>query len=259
MSEQPRSERSLNVPVVIAGVIVAVLGFAASIYLGTQGHPGAATPTKQVLVASHDLAARATLSAADVTVAAYAAADVPPGAFTRASEVVGKVAQVGITAGQPVLANELGAAGAVAGPVNGYLPLTPGQVAATVPTSELVGVGGYIKPGDYIDLVAVVPSRTGGFANVRTIYSGVRVIRTGAAGSDAAATATSLTLQVSECQYEYISWFVANASLKYSLLAASDYAAAAQAPSDTACPANTSTGVTETDIKNHWPGLVPTS
>jgi len=257
MSEQPRPERQLNVPVIVLGVVVALLGFAASVYLGSQGHVGTG-PTKQLLVASHDLSARTTLAAGDVTLSTYAAADVPPGAMTRPSEVVGKVAQVGIRAGQPVLATQLGGAGEVSGPVAAFLPLAKGEVGATVPTSELVGVG-YIRPGDYIDLLAVVPSRSGGFSNVRTIYSGIRVIRTGAAGSDTAVTATSLTLQVSECQYEFISWFVANSSLKYSLLSPTDAATAAQAPPDTSCPANGSTGVTETDIKNHWPGLVPTS
>jgi Flp pilus assembly protein CpaB len=258
MSEQPRPERQLNVPVLLLGVVVALLGFAASVYLGSQGHVGTG-PTKEIVVASHDLTVRTTLAASDVTVATYAAADVPPEAFAKASDVVGKVAQVGIKAGQPVLANQLGTAGDVSGPVDAFLPVAKGEVGATVPTSELVGVGGYIKPGDYIDLIAVVPSRSGGFSNVRTIYSGIRVIRTGAAGSGATVTATSLTLQVSECQYEFISWFVANASLKYSLLSPSDAVIAAQAPADTACPANGSTGVAETDIKSHWPGLVPTS
>jgi Flp pilus assembly protein CpaB len=259
MSEQPRPERQLNVPVLAAGIVVAVLGFAASVYLGSQGHTTGGAPTKQVLVASHDLAARSTLSAGDVQPATFAAADVPPGAFVHASDVVGKVAQVSILANQPLLANELGTAGDVAAAVGAFLPLTKGEVGATVPTGELVGVGGYIKPGDYINLIAVVPSRGGGFANVRTIYSGVRVIRTGSAASAPNADATSLTLQVSECQYEFISWFIANASLKYTLLSSSDYATASQAPPDTACPATGSAGVSEADIKNRWPGLVPTS
>lgn len=259
MSEQPRPERQLNVPVIAAGVVVAVLGFAASVYLGSQGHGTTSGPTRQVLVASHDLAARSTLAAGDVQLATYAAADVPPSAYSRAADVVGKVAQVSIAANQPVLSNELTVPGDVAAPVDAFLPLARGAVGATVPTGELVGVGGYIKPGDYIDIIAVVPSRSGGFANVRTIYSGVRVIRTGAAGSAAGVTATSLTLQVSECQYEFISWFVANASLKYSLLSSSDYSGAAQATPDTTCPASGSAGVTEADIKSRWPGLVPTS
>jgi pilus assembly protein CpaB len=248
MSEQPRPERSLNVPVIVAGAIVAVLGFAASVYLGTQGHVGS-LPTKQIVVAAHDLDARTVLAAGDVMLASYYTADVPTGAYTKTSEVAGKVVEVSVKSGQPLLSNQLGTAASV-------LPLARGEVAATVPTGELVGVAGFIKPGDYIDVIAVVPSRSGGFANVRTIYSGVHVIRTGAGSGDIPGQATSLTLAVSECQAEFISWFVANASLKYSLLSAADYAAAAQATPDNSCPAK-SKGVSDTDVKSRWPGLLP--
>jgi hypothetical protein len=92
---------------------------------------------------------------------------------------------------------------------------------------------------------------------VRTIYGGIRVIRVGPAGSTAAGPATSLTLAVSECQAEFLNWFVANAALKFTLLAHDDYQAAAAAPPDTACPAGGSAkGVTEADIRSRWPGLL---
>ena len=68
---------------------------------------------------------------------------------------------------------------------------------------------------------------------------------------------SSLTLAVSECQAEFLNWFVANASLKYTLLAHDDYAAAAAAPPDAACPAGgSSKGVTEADVRARWPALL---
>jgi hypothetical protein len=54
-----------------------------------------------------------------------------------------------------------------------------------------------------------------------------------------------------------LNWFVANAALKFTLLAHDDYQAAAAAPPDTACPAGGSAkGVTEADIRSRWPGLL---
>jgi len=256
MAEQPRTDRRLNLPVIAAGVLVAILGFGASVLIGTQGHAGAGAPTRELVVAAHDIGARTTLKKEDVRLATYAASDVPPLAYSHTADVVGKVAVVDIRSGQPLESNLLGTSTDVAGSQQAFLPLPKGYVAATVPTAELVGVAGYIQPGDYIDVIAVVPSRSGGSSNVRTIYSGIHVIRTGESAAAGAGQPTSLTLAVSECQAEFINWFVATASLKYSLLSSTDYAAASQAGPDTSCPANGSTGVTETDIKNRWPGLV---
>jgi pilus assembly protein CpaB len=232
------------------------LGFGASVLIGTQGQAGAGAPTRQVVVAARDLGARTTLKKEDVRLATYVTSDAPPFAYSQTADVVGKVVVVDLRRGQPLVANLLGTSTDVAGSQQAFLPLPKGYVAATVPTGELVGVAGYIEPGDYINVIAVVPSRNGGFSNVRTIYSGIHVIRTGEVAAAGAGQPTSLTLAMSECQAEFINWFVANASLKYSLLSSTDYAAASQAGPDTSCPADGSTGVTETDIKRGWPGLV---
>jgi pilus assembly protein CpaB len=261
MADQGRPETRWNLPIVAIGVVIALLGFGVSVLIGTQQHAGGG-PTRQIVVAARDLDQRATLRSSDLKISSYLGTDVPPGAFTKIADAVGKVLQAALKSGQPVLSNQVGAAAEVVGTQTPFLPLPASYVAATVPTGELVGVAGYIQPGDYIDVIAVVPSRTGGSANVRTIYSGVHVIRTGPANGDAAgastgAPATSLTLSVTECQADFIAWFVANASLKYSLLSAADYQQAASAPPDAACPAEAFKGVTESDIKTRWPGLVP--
>ena len=255
----------MNLPVIVAGAVVAVLGFVAALYFGSQGAVSVGSgPTVQVVVAARDLGARSAIATGDLKLAGFAKSDQPPGSFSKTSDLAGKVALVDIKQGQPVLSNLVGSASEVAGSSQEpFLNLPKGFVAFTVPTGELIGVGGYIKPGDYIDVIAVVPSRTGGFANVRTIYAGVHVIRTGADAAPgeaaAAGTPTSLTLSVSECQAEFLGWFLANATLKYSLLSQDDYAAAqsaAQTP-DAACPANASQGATEKDVSTRWPGLIP--
>jgi Flp pilus assembly protein CpaB len=251
--------RRINVPVVAAGAAIAIVGFAITVFLARGTAPGPAVAgSRSVVVAGHNLDPRTTLRAGDLTVAHWAAADVPPGALERPEAAVGQVLLASLQQGQPVLSNQIGKAADATGAQPAFLPLPKGAVAATLPSSELPGVGGYIEAGDYIDIIAIVASRTGGSANVRTIYGGLRVIRVGPAGSTGAAgPASSLTLAVSECQAEFLNWFVANAALKYTLLAHDDYPAAAAAPLDNECPASGSVkGVVESDIKARWPGLL---
>ena len=258
--------RQINVPLVVVGAIVVVASFAATVLVGQFSGRSTFAPTasQAVLVAARDVAPRTVLVSADLTVAHYAVADVPPAALATAASAVGLVAQTTLKKGQPVLSNQVGK-DAGSGALSAYLPLAPGIVALTVPSDEQQGVGGYVQAGDYIDIVAVVTPKNAQTANVRTIYSNIRVIRVGPAAVTAGAAsaaaqqtgglATSLTLAVTQCQAEYINWFVANAALRYTLLAYQDYQAT-PAAADTNCPkAGSAGGVVEADIRSHWPGL----
>jgi Flp pilus assembly protein CpaB len=256
----------INVPLVVVGAIVVVASFAATVLVGQLAtRPGTASPsaTQAVLVAARDVAPRTVLVAADLTVSHYVTADVPPASLASAASAIGLVAQTPLKKGQPVLSNQVGK-DAGSGALAAYLPLAPGFVALTVPSDEQHGVGGYVQAGDFIDIVAVVTPKSGGAANVRTIYSNIRVIRVGPGAVTAGAPTgaqqtggltTSLTLAVTQCQAEYINWFIANAGLRYTLLAYQDYQST-PATADTNCPkAGSATGVVEADIRSHWPGL----
>jgi len=258
--------RSINIPLVAVGAIVVIAAFVATVLVGQFSGRSSILPTttQAVLVAARDVSPRTVLVAADLTVAHYAVTDVPPNSMATAASAVGLVAQTSLKKGQPVLSNQVGK-DAGSGALSAYLPLAPGIVALTVPSDEQHGVGGYIQAGDYIDIVAVVTPRLAQTANVRTIYSNIRVIRVGpgavTAGAASAAAqqtgglASSLTLAVTQCQAEYINWFVANAALRYTLLSYQDYQVN-PAAADASCPkAGNSTGVVEADIRRNWPGL----
>jgi Flp pilus assembly protein CpaB len=259
--------RRVNVPLVVIGAIVVVASFVATVLVGQLAtRPGTgSTPaaTQAVLVAARDVAPRTVLVAADLTVAHYAVGDVPPASLAAPAAAIGLVAQTPLKKGQPVLSNQIGK-DAGSGALSAYLPLAPGFVAVTVPSDEQHGVGGYIQAGDFIDIVAVVTPKGAPSVNVRTIYSNIRVIRVGpgapTAGAPAAAQQTggltsSLTLAVTQCQAEYLNWFIANAGLRYTLLAYQDYQATPATP-DANCPkAGSATGVVEADIRKAWPGL----
>ena len=261
MAAPPRSAPRWNVPLVIAGAVLALGGFAASVFIGRASEPAVGpAATSPIVVAAKDLEQRRTLTLGDLAVAHWSSADVPAGALADRSAAVGQVLQAPLRAGQPVFSNLLGRTASSATSQASFLPLPTGYVAATLPTTELAGVAGNIRAGDYIDVLAIVPPLTAGPSNVRTIYSGVHVISVGLASDQSAVTgapaAASLTVAVTECQAEFLAWFAVNTALKYTLLSSEDYRAAAGATPDGSCPASAGKGVSQADIKARWPGLV---
>ena len=268
MSANAIEARRVNVPLVVVGAVVVVGSFLATVLVGQlfsrPASSGSTATTQAVLVAARDISPRTVLAPGDLAVARYTVSDVPPASLASAGEAIGLVAQTALRKGQPVLSNQIGK-DAGSGVLSAYLPLAPGIVALTVPTGEVQGVAGYVQAGDYIDIVAIVTPKNAQTANVRTVYSNIRVIRVGPAapttgGSTESARqtgglASSLTLAVTQCQAEFINWFIANAQVRYTLLYYQDYQAT-PAAADTSCPkAGSAAGVVDADIRSHWPGL----
>ena len=107
-----------------------------------------------------------------------------------------------------------------------------------MPTSEQEGVAGYIAAGDYVNIVVTIstgmfgafPART----VTKTILINVHVVRVGPQSATStsrespqrAGVSSSLTVVVQQCDAAYLTWFLANASLRYELLSHMDYATA---------------------------------
>lgn len=268
-------------PLTIIGAIVAVLALASFIILGarTTASVSGGIPSgslKPVVVAARDISVRVPLTAADVKVMKMLSADIPPQSFDRIDQVRGLIPTVGIAGGQALTGNLLvTSSDQVAEVAPAFLPIPKGFVAKTIPTGEQQGVAGYINPGDYISIIAIL--NTGGkFANARTIYTNVHVVKVGVASAEiapapsrnagptptpspkTAATNTSLTVIVTQCQAEYIDWFLANAAVKYTLESYKDYS-----PKDTAvdssCPnVDAAGGVTMGAVAQRFPGILNT-
>ena len=264
-SSRSRSRRA-GLPFIIGGGALALLTFVGVIFY-TTSLTGAGAGNVAVVVAARDLPIRVPILPADVTVAQFHAEDVPPGAFSKITDVTNVVAGINISKGQPITSNlVVSSSDSVIGPQAGFLPIPTGFVALTIPTGEQIGVAGYIQVGDYISLVAAVPGK--GVTNIRTVYTNIPVIRIGSAPPSVSAATpgtnptqtggltTSLTIVVTQCQAEYISWFTANASLRYTLESYKDYQPQDK-NADPSCPSVTSAkGVTAADIAKQWPGLL---
>jgi pilus assembly protein CpaB len=95
------------------------------------------------------------------------------------TKLLGTVVRYPITAGQPVTQGGLVAPGD-----RGFLAaaLGPGMRAITIPVSAKTGVGGFIFPGDHVDLMLTqtVPGRDGGtpLKTTETVLRNIRVLAT---------------------------------------------------------------------------------
>jgi Flp pilus assembly protein CpaB len=247
-------------PFLIGGGALAVLTFV-GVILYTNSAGGTVAPgTVPVVVAAHDLQIRIPIQSTDLMVVNYHADDAPPGAFAHVVELKGTIASVNITKGQPVTANlVVTSTDSVIGPQAAFLPIPSGFVALTIPTGEQQGVAGYIGVGDYLSMVAQVQGKT--TKNVRTVYTNIPVIRVGASTQGTGTTApktgglsNSLTVVVTQCQAEFIEWFLANGQLSYTLESYKDYSP--QTAVDPACKTvDAAKGVTQADVSAHWVGI----
>lgn len=123
---------------IAAGVCLAAAAFSLLV------HRGSALPTTTVLVTARPLAAGSTVRAADVRLAVWPRASVPPAAARSPAAVVGRRTATALAPGSPI------------GPDMLLEPamaraLASGQVATTISLSNADALT-FVQPGSYVDL-----------------------------------------------------------------------------------------------------------
>jgi pilus assembly protein CpaB len=245
---------------IIIGTVLALLAFLAAAVLASAPllFPAATSGTK-VVVARTSITARTRIEESQLEL--QVVSPEPPEAFTDIAQVKGKGARVDIPQGEAITANLIASAPDL---INSsdvtYLPIPSGYVAVTIPTSEQVGVAGYVQVADRITILASVSTQTFGVSpavtSVRTVLKDVYVVRVGpvAQAQGAALVSTSLTVLVTACDSEYLFWLLNNAVLKYELESPLDYGSVPTAP-DPKCPsvlAAGGVGPKEVDARWHF-------
>ena len=105
----------------------------------------------RIVVASQALAFGTPLSSQNVRLVNWPASSLPEGAFTSLAEATkSRVSLRPIVAGEPVLASKVSGANGRA-TLSANLPV--GQLAFSVPISETTSAGGFIRPGDVVDVL----------------------------------------------------------------------------------------------------------
>src|SRR6476646_8875147 len=153
---------------IVVGAILAVLAFGTAAAVASLPLlAGNVTGTK-VVVAKNTIAARTIIQASDLELKSVS--PTPPQSFSAIAQVAGKGARVDIPAGLAVTANliastpdQLNTSDAT------FLPIPPGYVAVTVPTSEQVGVAGYVQTGDRLIVLATISTSAFGGGPARPV------------------------------------------------------------------------------------------
>jgi len=132
--------------------------------------------TQQVIIAAGDISPGTALSSGAVKAVTYPQALVPPNCASSMGKIEGRVVMVHIPQGNPILFSMLAPEGTSAG-LSGILP--DGKRALTVKVDEVAGVGGFVHPGDHVDVLVDLPLKETSEHFSKTILHDIVVLTTG--------------------------------------------------------------------------------
>jgi pilus assembly protein CpaB len=164
---------------VLAIAILAGGGLAYGTYNFVQNQPvqNAAAPTQPVVVAAANLPLGAQLKKEDLQVVAFPLGKAPEGTFSQPSDLIGRGVISPMVRNEPILAAKL--ASKESG--SGLPPIIPeGMRAVSVRVDEVVGVAGYVLPGNRVDVLATAnPTDQRSDMTTKVILSNVQVLTAG--------------------------------------------------------------------------------
>jgi len=171
-----RNARLVSV-LVIALVAATVASFA--VYRALSANAGGPkTPqTVDTIVAAQPIAAGTLVTRAHIKVVQWPANARLAESISNPADVVDRGAIVAIALNEPITPSKLAAAGAGAG-----LPPTipPGMRAISVRVNEVVGVAGYVLPGNRVDVVATAsPTESRSDTTSKVVLTNVQVLTAG--------------------------------------------------------------------------------
>jgi pilus assembly protein CpaB len=182
-----------------------------------EAHKTTPTATKNIVVAAKPLRYGMQLSADALREIPWSGDSVPKGAFTSISEIMSsgkRVVLAPIEANEPVLALKVTGAGQRATLSS---LVEDGMKAVTIRVNDVEGVGGFVLPGDRVDVVLTRQSDKDK-ASTEIVLQNARVLavdQSADASADKATVAKSVTLEVSteQAQRVWLASSVGNLSL----------------------------------------------
>ena len=196
--------------------------FIAQVWLADQANRKVETvtpqvPSRTVVVAKQPLRYGAELTAAMLEEAAWPADAAPAGAFAKINDVLKggrRVVLTAIEAHEPVLGVKITGPGERA---TLSALVKPGMKAVTIRVNDVEGVGGFVLPGEFVDVV-LTRSIDKGQATTEIVLQNRRVLAVDQSADERATKATiakSVTLEVDtvEAQKVWLASTVGNLSL----------------------------------------------
>ncbi len=226
---KPKTTKKGTSPLMLVGIaLVLALSAAFSIwhYLKqTQEKVKELTATRAVVIAARDIAANTTLTPEDLTTELFPHKTVPPDYPDKPDILIGRVSKINIHTREVVTDDKLVKTGASGGLAN-IIP--KGQRAITIMVSDITGVGGFIKPGDRVDILsdfkATPPNGGASIVYSKTILQNVFIIATGdklydptLVADPGAKSVNQLTIAVSPLETEKVALALSNGEVRFVL------------------------------------------
>src|SRR5277367_5060356 len=160
------------------GVVALALGAFVSlfVYKNLQGRPATVEAGADVIVAADDIQVGSRVEEHDVRIARFPASGLPPGAYTKKSQVMGRGVIIPISKGEFILPSKLAPENAGSG-----LPalIPPGMRAVSVRVNEVVSVAGFVGPGTRVDVLLTGTPNGSSESQTTTVLQNVAVIASG--------------------------------------------------------------------------------
>ena len=215
--------KTRRVPLIIG--LVLALGTAVLLftYVRSLRPSTASTQMKSVLVATHDIAARAAATSDLFTVEPRLASQLDSDAISDPRSLAGTYTLVSIPAGSVLTASKIGLASAAMLPAR--LPV--GMRAVSISIDNVSGVAGLITPGDRVDVIAVPPHSGNSAPRGYAILRDALVLAMGANVETTAVTTgplslappplSTITLAVTSMQADILAGASSSSSLRLAL------------------------------------------
>lgn len=171
---------STILPIALGLVLSLAAGFMVFIWMqGSQQKPVATPSTVEIIVAARDIAKGTKLTEADLKTASFLPATIPGGTFNTPQGLIGRVVATPVAAGEMLTNGRLLDDSLQYGGVSTLI--TPGMRAIAVKGNQILGIAGFIRPGNRVDVLVTIEDerRTKDKSVSKTVLENIRVIATG--------------------------------------------------------------------------------
>jgi pilus assembly protein CpaB len=193
-------------PLLIVSSLLLAAGAAwmANKWVTARATPAAARVTTRILTAAMNLPLGTKIESRHVATLEMIPGQEPAGTFNDLKQIEGKLTIVNVTPGEmlmaPMFAKE-GAGSTLASVVSND------KRAVTVRVDDVVGVAGFLLPGNRVDVVATRKDDRSGVVTAETILSNIKVLavdQTAAANSNEPVVVRAVTLEVTPVDAEIL-------------------------------------------------------
>ncbi len=212
--------------IALAGAIVFGLLaiFLAQKYVTQRVQQKIAEEETNVVVAAADIPLGTEINAQQVSLARFKRNLIPEGAMLKREEVIGRVTTADISGKMVILGKQLAGIGALPG-LSGTI--TEGMRSVSVRVDEASGVAGFVSPGAYVDVIAIMSPQLEGAKPVsKVILQKVRVLASGQKNETnkdgKPALVNTVTMELTPAQAEKVKLAEAEGKLQLSIRNSTD-------------------------------------